>query len=41
VEEHIDMLTRRALGVLASAPINAPAKLGLTELAGLAANRSA
>ena len=41
VEEHIDMLTRRALGVLASAPINAPAKVGLTELAGLAANRSA
>jgi len=41
VEDHIDMLTRRALGVLASAPINAPAKVGLTELAGLAANRSA
>ena len=41
VEDRIDMLTRRALGVLASAPINAPAKVGLTELAGLAANRSA
>ena len=41
VEDHIDMLTRRALGVLESAPINAPAKVGLTELAGLAANRSA
>ncbi|MEI7543243.1 MAG: bifunctional (2E,6E)-farnesyl/geranyl diphosphate synthase [Mycobacteriaceae bacterium] len=41
VEDHIDMLTRRALAVLSSAPINAPAKVGLTELAGLAANRSA
>lgn len=41
VEEHIDMLTHRALAALASAPINAPAKIGLTELAGLAANRSA
>ena len=41
VEEHIDMLTRRALDALHSAPINAPAKTGLTELAGLAANRSA
>lgn len=41
VEDHIGMLTRRGLEVLHSAPINAPAKAGLTELAGLAANRSA
>lgn len=41
VEEHIEMLTRRGLDVLESAPINAPAKAGLTELARLAANRSA
>ena len=41
VEDHIGMLTRRALEVLEQAPINAPAKTGLTELAGLAANRSA
>ena len=41
VEDRIDMLTGRALSVLADAPINAPAKVGLTELAGLAANRSA
>jgi geranylgeranyl diphosphate synthase type I len=41
VEDHIDMLTRRGLEVLNRAPINAPAKAGLTELAGLAANRSA
>jgi geranylgeranyl diphosphate synthase type I len=41
VEDRIDMLTGGALGVLASAPINAGAKVGLTELAGLAANRSA
>jgi geranylgeranyl diphosphate synthase, type I len=41
VEERIDLLGRRALAVLADAPINAPAKAGLTELAGLAANRSA
>ncbi len=41
VEEHISMLTRRALEVLQHAPINAPARAGLTELAGLAANRSA
>lgn len=41
VEEHISMLTRRALEVLERAPINAPAKAGLTVLAGLAANRSA
>ena len=41
VEERIEVLTNRALGLLASAPINAPAKAGLTELARLAANRSA
>jgi len=41
VEEHIEMLTRRGLAVLESAAINAPAKAGLTELARLAANRSA
>ena len=41
VEDRIDMLTRRALEMLELAPINAPAKTGLTELAGLAANRSA
>jgi len=41
VEEHISMLTRRALEVLERAPINAPARAGLTVLAGLAANRSA
>ena len=41
VEEHIDTLTRRGLAVLESAAINAPAKAGLTELARLAANRSA
>jgi geranylgeranyl diphosphate synthase type I len=41
VENHIESLTRRALEALQAAPINAPAKAGLTELAGLAANRSA
>ncbi len=41
VEERIDVLTRRALDTLGRAQINAPAKAGLTELAGLAANRSA
>ena len=41
VEDHIDMLTRRGLELLRRAPINEPAKAGLTELAGLAANRSA
>ncbi len=41
VEEHIEALTRRGLAVLESAAINAPAKAGLTELARLAANRSA
>ena len=41
VEDRIDTLTRRGLEVLNQSPINAPAKAGLTELAGLAANRSA
>jgi geranylgeranyl diphosphate synthase type I len=41
VEDRIGLLTGRALAVLQQAPINAPAKTGLTELAGLAANRSA
>ncbi len=41
VEDHIEALSRRALTALADAPINAPAKAGLTELVGLAANRSA
>ncbi len=41
VEERIEALTGRALEILQQAPINAPAKAGLTELAGLAANRSA
>ncbi|WP_163702264.1 bifunctional (2E,6E)-farnesyl/geranyl diphosphate synthase [Mycolicibacterium sarraceniae] len=41
VEARIELLTNRALGLLGSAPINAPAKAGLTELARLAANRSA
>ncbi len=41
VEEHIDLLTRRALETLGAAPIDAQAKAGLSELARLAANRSA
>ncbi len=41
VEEHIGTLTRRGLALLESAPINAPAKAGLTELARLAVDRSA
>jgi geranylgeranyl diphosphate synthase type I len=41
VEDHIELLTNRGLDLLDSAPINAPAKAGLTELARLAANRSA
>ncbi|MCW1958794.1 MAG: polyprenyl synthetase family protein, partial [Mycobacterium sp.] len=41
VEDRIGLLTRRALDVLEHTPINTPAKTGLTELAGLAANRSA
>jgi geranylgeranyl diphosphate synthase, type I len=34
-------LTRRALGLVADAPIHAAAKAGLSELANLAAKRSA
>jgi geranylgeranyl diphosphate synthase type I len=41
VEDRIDALTRRALGLVADAPIHAAAKAGLAELANLAANRSA
>ncbi|MBB2992552.1 geranylgeranyl diphosphate synthase type I [Mycolicibacterium iranicum] len=41
VEARIDTLTRRALEILNAAPIDAQAKAGLTELARLAANRSA
>lgn len=41
VESRIELLTNRALSQLDSAPINAAAKTGLTELARLAANRSA
>jgi geranylgeranyl diphosphate synthase, type I len=41
VQDRIDTLTRRALAVLADAPINATAKAGLSKLARLAANRSA
>jgi geranylgeranyl diphosphate synthase, type I len=41
VQDHIDMLTRRALAALADAPINAAAKAGLSELATMAAHRSA
>jgi geranylgeranyl diphosphate synthase, type I len=41
VEQQIDTLTHRALGALADAPIHAAAKTGLSEMARLAANRSA
>jgi geranylgeranyl diphosphate synthase type I len=41
VEERIGTLTHRALTTLETAPINTPAKVGLAELAGLAAHRSA
>lgn len=41
VEERIDLLTRRSLELLNAAPIDPQAKAGLTELARLAANRSA
>ena len=41
VEQRIDTLTRRALAALATAPINAAATAGLTELALLVGNRSA
>ncbi|NKE28201.1 polyprenyl synthetase family protein, partial [Mycobacterium tuberculosis] len=40
-ESRIAALTQRALATLASAPINATAKAGLSELAMMAANRSA
>lgn len=41
VEDRISTLTGRALEILEHAAINAPAKTGLAELAGLAANRTA
>lgn len=41
VEERIELLTRRSLDLLDAAPIDPQAKAGLTELARLAANRSA
>ena len=41
VEDRIDTLTRRALAILNAAPIDTQAKIGLSELARLAANRSA
>jgi len=41
VESRIDTLTRRAVEVLSAAPIAEAAKVGLLELARLAANRSA
>jgi geranylgeranyl diphosphate synthase, type I len=41
VETRIDTLTRRALDILSDAPITEQAKIGLAELARLAANRSA
>jgi geranylgeranyl diphosphate synthase, type I len=41
VESRIDELTRRALDILNAAPIDVQAKTGLSELARLAANRSA
>ena len=41
VEGRIDELTRQALATLAAAPIDAQAKAGLSELARLAANRTA
>ena len=41
VERRIAALTRRALDMLAAAPINAAAKAGLSELARMATDRSA
>jgi geranylgeranyl diphosphate synthase type I len=41
VEGRIDSLTRRALEILNAAAIDVHAKVGLAELARLAANRSA
>ncbi|MFN3002295.1 bifunctional (2E,6E)-farnesyl/geranyl diphosphate synthase [Mycolicibacterium wolinskyi] len=40
VEEHIELLTSRALDILEAAPVHARAKAGLSELARWAANRS-
>ncbi len=40
-EQRIATLNQRALAALAAAPINAPAKAGLSELARMATNRSA
>jgi geranylgeranyl diphosphate synthase type I len=41
VEDHIDLLTRRALEKLNAAPIHPQAKAGLSQLARMAANRTA
>lgn len=41
VEDHIELLTHRALDALAAAPVHAQAKAGLSDLARVAANRSA
>ena len=41
VEDHIELLTHRALELLDAAPVHDQAKIGLAELARLAANRSA
>jgi geranylgeranyl diphosphate synthase, type I len=41
VEDRIDSLTRRSLEILSAAAIDVQAKIGLAELARLAANRSA
>ena len=41
VESRIDTLTRKAIDILNAAPIDAQARVGLIELARLAANRSA
>jgi geranylgeranyl diphosphate synthase type I len=41
VEQRLGALTERALATLAAAPIDAAAKAGLAELAGMAINRSA
>jgi geranylgeranyl diphosphate synthase type I len=41
VEKHIDMLTMRSLETIGAAPIDVQAKAGLSELARLAANRTA
>jgi geranylgeranyl diphosphate synthase, type I len=41
VEERIDVLTRRSIEILNAAPIDARAKVGLSELARMVANRSA